>query len=257
MQNSLDDLFTLTEFLRFHPVEDRRNARRWILDPLGTKKDYAIDNLRQLMGTVALRRSRDSEMKRARSDLDVAVALTDAEREQYGSIRTKAQKMIASPDPVSSAHNLLSYILQLRQICSHGLNDRVSGSGYAAVHRPLPRNSVCNKCLEALPQSLVSQPSSFDGDESTYCMDCAAEEHSTPDLIIEALSSRNGLQDRRNTTPLADVRVHEVLGDGDVDMDLDNTISPEPELSSKVHAVIGNLVQFGSMQHADSKPIKR
>lgn len=257
VQNSLEDLFTLTEFLRFHPVEDRRNARRWILDPLGTKEAYAIDNLRLLMGTVALRRSKNSEMKRARADLEVAVALTDAEREQYGSIRAKAQKMVASADKASPAHNLLSYILQMRQVCSHGLHDRFSGSGYAAVRRPLPSNSVCNKCLEALPQSLVSRLSSVNGDESTYCRECAAEEHSTPDLIIESLSARNGLQDRRKPPSQTDFGVPEVLEDGDVAMDLDYTISTEPRLSSKVHAVIDNLVQLGTLRHADSTPIKR
>lgn len=39
VQNSLEDLFSLTEYLGFHPVENRLNARRWILEPLGARDE--------------------------------------------------------------------------------------------------------------------------------------------------------------------------------------------------------------------------
>lgn len=257
VQNSLNDLFTLTEFLRFHPVEDRRNARRWILEPLGTRDDRALDNLRVLMMAVALRRSRDSVMKRTRSDVEVAVALSDAERGQYESIRTKAHEIILSVEKSVAAHNLLSYILHLRQLCSHGLYERPARSESADAYGSLSSSPVCNKCLEPLPPDLVSQSNVVKSDESTYCLECAAEQTSTPDLITDSPSLSSNKHDKGNLTIHLDMSVSSVIEDDDVNMDLNEPVAVEPGFSSKVHSVISNLVKLEQPSHADSKPVKR
>lgn len=257
VQNSLDDLFTLTEFLRFHPVENRRNARRWILDPLGAKEDYAIENLRLLMRTMALRRSRDSEMKHIRSHVEVPVALLPTERQQYDVIRAKAWKMIVSAEKMMSAHNLLSYILQMRQICSRGLYKRISKSGPIVAREPPPSNAVCDKCLEALTSGFTNNPSLIKSGEPKYCLECAVDEESRSSLITDSLSLRSGVcQDTSTPTFRTDIGITDVPG-GDVDINLNTVTVPRPEQSSKIDSVIYNLVQLEQKRHVDSTPIKR
>ena len=238
VQNSLDDLFTLTEFLQFHPVENRQNARRWILDPLGTKEDYAIENFRCLVGTVALRRSRNSERKNIRSDSEVAVTLSHPERQQYDSILTKARNWIASTNKTTPTHNLLSCINQLRQICSHGLHERASRLEPAAAGRPLPSNTVCNKCLEAIPKELMLESSLAESGEPTYCEDCAAEERTNISPIADYSSSQSRLcRDTSNPNIWTAVGV--------------------TGISSKIESVVKNLILLEQRRYPGFKPIKR
>ncbi len=259
VHNSLDDLFTLTEFLRFHPVENRQNVRRWVLDPLGNREDHAIENLRLLMRTVALRRPRESQMKHLRSEVEVAVSLSPSERQQYDSIHTKARNMIVGAEKTTSAHKLLSYILRMRQLCSHGLNGQASRPGPAAGGGSLPCNAVCSKCSDVLPrdQSLNSN-SAADG-EPKYCLECATEESSTPCLITDPLSFQGGpCWDTSTPEFWTGVAVAPVPDDDDGgDMDLNASTVSTLEWSSKIDSVVNNLLQLEIIRHPDSIPIKR
>ena len=259
VQNSLDDLFTLTEFLRFHPVETRQNVRRWVLDPLGTNKDGAIENFRLLMMTVALRRSRNSEMKHVRSEVEVAVTLSQTERQQYGSIRTRAQNMMASVEKTTSAHNLLSYILQMRQVCSHGLRKRASRSGPAAARGPLPSNTSCNKCSGVLPRDLILTSSLAESGEPKYCPECAAEESGDLGLLTDSPSLQSHIcRDKSTPKSWTGITALDVLGDDDGgDIVLNATTESGPEWSSKIASVVNNLVQLEQSHHSGSTPIKR
>ena len=258
VHNSLDDLFTLTEFLRFYPVENRQNVRRWVLDPLGNREDDAIENLRLLMKTVALKRPRESQMKHVRSEIEVAVTLSPSERQQYDSIHTKARKMIVSAERTTSAHNLLSYILRMRQVCSHGLNGRASRPGPAAGGGPLPSNA-CSKCSDVLPRDLSLNSSLAADGGPKYCLECAAEESSTPCLITDPLSFQGGpCWDTSTPEPWTGVGVAHVPEDDDGgDMDFNATTVSTLESSSKIDSVVNNLLQLEKMRHPDSIPIKR
>ena len=256
IQNNLDDLFTLTEFLRFHPVENRQNARRWVLDPLGKVEEHAIENLRLLVRTVALRRSRDSEMRHVRSEVEVAVNLAYTERQQYNSIRARAQKMIAGAENTTSAHRLLSCILQMRQVCSHGLYGRASETGIAANRGSLFSNTVCDKCLETFSGDLNVDTSLDEDSGSKYCQECAAEESRT---ASDPLSLQSGIC--RNTStpfPWTGVGVADVLSDNDGgNMDLGADTVPLPDGSSKIDSVVNNLLQLEQGRQYGPAPTKR
>lgn len=258
VHNDLNDLFTLTEFLRFHPVENRQNARRWVLDPLETKEDYAIENLRLLVGTVALRRSRNSEMKHVRSDVEVAVTLSHTERQQYDSIRTRARNIVASVEKTTPAHNLLSCILQMRQVCSHGLHERGSRPEPADARVPVSSNTVCSKCLELLPGDLIHNSSLAESGESRYCPECAAEESSTLCLNTGSFSLQSRVcWDTSTPKSWTGVGVADVPGDDDGgDIDLNASTVSRPGWSSKIDSVVNNLVQLEQRRHPDAKPIK-
>ena len=156
VQNGLEDLFTLTEFLRFYPIENRLDSRRWILDPLGKKDASGLENLRLIMKAVALKRSTSSETHLGRAETEELVELCQAERERYDSIRVRARKKITRKGKNSSSHTLLSYILQMRQVCSCGLQDQTSRSDLVATRRPQRIAIVCDRCADVLPPPQLS-----------------------------------------------------------------------------------------------------
>ena len=255
IQNSLDDLFTLTEFLQYHPVETRQNARRWVLDPLGAKEDHAIENLRLIVGSVALRRTRSIEMKHVRSDIEVTVTLSNTERQQYDSIRTKARCMITCTEKKTFAHKLLLYIHQMRQVCSHGLY-----RGASAARGLLPSSTVCRKCSEALNRDMViNENSSADG-STQYCLECAAEENNSLGVETDSVSSQNfSCQDGGTPQYWTDVGMPNAHGDGDDNEDviLDAIALPRLDKSSKIDSVVNNLLQLEQNSQHASTPIKR
>ena len=251
VQNSLDDFFALTEFLRFHPVEDRCKARRWVLDPLGTQDEHALENLRLLVETVALRRTIGSEMSRARSDAVVTVPLSDTERRNYESIRNEARKMSVSVRKSATSHRLLYYILQMRQLCSHGLIGQTPVSNASGLLTPRP---TCNKCSENLPPDLSLGLPPVKSDELIFCLECAAEEDSVLDVTGDPSNLNQG---QRSTTRQAGTIVQEDTSDEDIDMDAYDTTQLTAESSSKIQSVIDNIVALDQQRHEDSSPVKR
>ena len=227
------------------------------MDPLATREDYAIENFRLLVGTVALRRARNSEIKTLRSDIEVAVTLSHTERQQYDSTRTRARNWIASTK--GTTDNLLSCINQLRQICSHGLHERASRSEPAAAGGPLPSNTVCNKCLEGISDDLILKSSLAESGEPTYCLECATEERSTLWPIADLSSSQSRVcEGTSSPKSWMAVGVADISGDddnGDIDLNA-NTVS-RLESSSKIDSVVNNLVRLEQMRPPGFKPIKR
>ena len=79
-------------------------------------------------------------MKHVRSELEVAVDLSRSECDEYETVRANAGRMKASMGKGMSAHTLLSFILQMRQICSHGLQEQTSSPRLMGTRKPLPSN---------------------------------------------------------------------------------------------------------------------
>lgn len=252
VQNSLDDFFSLTEFLGLHPVENRLNARGWILDPLGSGDRSSIDKLRYLVGSATLRRSRDTERNGRRSEYEVTVVLSPAERELYSSIRSKARECL-------SAHDRLSYLLKMRQVCSHGFrrqNQRLENVvGAGEVYRGA---ATCNKCGEGISPTLLENPRLSSSTLSQLCFECTDEESDTANSAIHSLSQMTGTYEETHTSP-SDLELDVLDGTSrsQIDFGQDHTISVSPEQSAKIRTVIGNLLQLQLERHQDGTPIKR
>lgn len=198
-------------------------------------------------------------MKNVRSDVEVAVTLSHTERQEYDSIRTRARNWHVSSEKTTSTHNLLSFILQLRQICSHGLHERACRSEPADAGGPLPSNIVCSKCLEGIPSDLILESIVAESGEPTYCLECAAEERSILCPTTD-LSSSQSLIFRDSSTPNSwtAVGVAEIPGDDDNgDIDLNATRVSRLRWSSKIDSVVNNLVLLEQRRHPEFKPIKR
>ena len=252
VQNSLDDLFTLTEFLAFYPVDNRLNARRWILDPLGAKDENSIENFRLLIRSATLRRSRDSERNGRRSELEVKVILSSAERELYNSIRSKARTCL-------SPHDRFSYILRMRQVCSHGLREQGQRFGNAEAAQDVQDGpTVCHRCGVYFSLMALRIPTLKMTNTPHFCLECADEQNGTTHSITESASVQDSTCEEPST-PVSDliVGVFDDTGDTDVDMDRDQ-ITPEISKSSaKILALMDNLLKLQLERHQDSTPIKR
>ncbi len=252
VQNSLDDLFSLTEFLGFYPVENRLNARRWILDPLGARDDSSVNNLRLIVKSAMLRRFRDSQRKGRRLEHEVKVILSPAERELYKSIRSKARTCL-------SPHDRLSYILRMRQVCSHGLRGPGQSLENAAASREvIDGPTVCHRCGESLfllPSRISTLKSS---NALQLCFECVDEQGGTAQSSTESRSLQDSLNEEVGTPESDfDVDMLDCTSENDVDMDRDQITLATPEPSTKIRTVLDNLLKLQQERHQDTSPIKR
>lgn len=252
VQNALDDLFSLTEFLGVYPVENRRNARRWILDPLGARDENSVENLRLLVRSITLRRSRDSERNGRRIEHEVKVVLSLAERELYNSIRSKARACL-------SPHDRFSFILRMRQICSHGLRGRGQRLENATAAREFYHGATvchrCGECLSPMPsRNSILEPSNA----PRFCFECADEQGGVVNSSTESSSLPEGTCEEPNT-PVSELNVSMLddTSEDDVDMDRDEITPTIPEQSAKIRTVLGNLLKLQQERHQDTTPIKR
>ena len=253
----MDDLFTLTEFLGFYPVDNRTNARRWILDPLGREEEHALENLRLVMSTVAIRRPKFSPSDCKRSEREVLVKLFQAEREQYDSTRTQARSMVTRTGNKSSAHTLLSFILRMRQLCSHGPSRPAIFRRPNLVRETSTCATVCDKCADsfnpAVPEILTL--TAIDGPR--YCPECAFEDDISASLPTQSPSAQNGVYKDTISIPRLEDQMIENLDDGVVEMEIDGPPVYERHTSSKIDSIVRNLIDLDRVRHHDSKPIKR
>ena len=252
VHNSLEDLFSLTEFLGFYPVENRLNARRWILDPLGVRDEHSIENFRMLVRSAMLRRSRGSERNGRRSELEVKVVLSSAERELYGSIRSKARTCL-------SPHDRFSYILKMRQVCSHGLLGRGQRLENAAAIREVCNGStVCHRCGEDLPPVLNRSSTFASTNTPQFCFDCADEQGG----IAKSITRSPSLRDSNCEEPISpgsdlDIEMLDDTSESDVGIGRNRTTVATPGPSAKINSVLGNLLKLQQERHHDLTPIKR
>lgn len=119
VQNWLDDLFSLLQFLRFHPFQTLPNARKYILEPLGRQDKKGLRNLQLTMEAISLRKGRRQICNQHRNEEILYVNLNVDERQRYSSILEEA-RYLARTTGRKRGKNILQSILALRQLCSHG-----------------------------------------------------------------------------------------------------------------------------------------
>lgn len=242
MQNKLEDLFSLTEFLKFYPVDSYSNARQYILNPLGRKDQRVLAYLRSIMTTVALRRAKAACQIRRRSEIQESVVLSSDEREQYDRILFHAKKMRSKSTRDAPAQVLFRSIIKLRQICSHGKLNHLPETGSDRQTRG--QTSNCRNCGDSLPRSPMSIEVDRDIQEGQLCYDCALSYDIATDL-----SPHHSLLD-------VDAEVSE---NEDVEMDMYRDESPllKTEKSSKLEKVLSNLFKRQRDFNDDRTPVKR
>lgn len=257
MQNKLDDLFSLTEFLRFYPVDSPSNARQYILNPLGRGDQRVLTDLRSIMTTVALRRAKAACQSRRRSEIEQSVVLSPSERELYDRILIHAKKS-RSESAQDASHILLRSIIKLRQICSHGTLNQTPQ--VRSDLQSLQQISNCRICGDSLPPMQIEADRDVQG--GRLCYDCTltwnniATGSPSQHSLFDAVSHQTaGLSTVDNWMSIdAEVSVND---DVEINMYRDEAAVVKAGTSSKLEKVLFNLIDLQRTLDNDKTPVKR
>ncbi|KAI1481970.1 SNF2 family N-terminal domain-containing protein [Daldinia eschscholtzii] len=121
IQNRLEDLGSLVEFLRIHPFDDPDVFKHTFLTPIDQGQQSGWDQLKSLIQSIALRRTKESVNSDlclpSRKDFIHHVRLNSEEQTLYNLVKRGFALAIESGGAVM---NTFQFILRLRQICNHG-----------------------------------------------------------------------------------------------------------------------------------------
>jgi SNF2 family DNA or RNA helicase len=123
IQNSLEDLAALVNFVRSSPLEDLHMFKKHIISPLMKRSEKGVGNLRQLLDSVCLRRTKQL--------LDLPEVVSESrllnfsprEKKQYIETRDKLIQTIRQSRFLPKNKGYLGVFqlqLQLRRLCNHG-----------------------------------------------------------------------------------------------------------------------------------------
>jgi SWI/SNF-related matrix-associated actin-dependent regulator of chromatin subfamily A3 len=125
VQNSLEDFVALLSFIKASPLDDVHHFRRFIITPLMKREENSGDNLRKLLDSICLRRTKELlNLPHVIEDLQV-LKFSAEEQQHYLWTRDKLIKLIKlnTLKPKSNRKGYLGVFqlqLQLRRLCNHG-----------------------------------------------------------------------------------------------------------------------------------------
>lgn len=206
IQNSLEDLGSLVEFLRVHPFDSPGSFQDTFIS---SSKSW--EHLKALIQCIAIRRTKatiEQEINLPpRREIVQPVHIDSDERQIYDLIK---RHFVLSIDSGGSTMNAFNLILRLRQVCNHGLDllpahlQEWIKQARLFSDQPLPNLTsceVCNgllapkgkevmvlPCLHELCRTCINWDDKGDKDKDTVCPIC---EGSYP-KAIEQLSARVG-----------------------------------------------------------------
>ncbi|KAJ0107224.1 hypothetical protein J7T55_007594 [Diaporthe amygdali] len=122
IQNRLDDLASLAQFLRIHPVSSKDLFQKYIFAPLANTTPNSKP-LRAYMEAYCLRRTESCLSLPANREVTIALRLSKAERELYDQVLDDTRRQI--DDLISTGKNLrctklFTALMRLRMICNLG-----------------------------------------------------------------------------------------------------------------------------------------
>jgi SWI/SNF-related matrix-associated actin-dependent regulator of chromatin subfamily A3 len=147
IQNRLEDLGSLFQFLRIQPFNTPADFRKYIVHPMSAGNTRGLDNLRAVLESMCLRRTRHILPLPQFMNNDEEIDLSIDEAKIYQSIQAEANrafhKAINSNSTVGLLSSFLQLILQSRLLCNHG----------TLVHRD---------AVDAIPDADSASGSAFD-----------------------------------------------------------------------------------------------
>lgn len=127
IQNRLEDLLSVTKFLRLSPYEDRSRFGQYILSPFKTGDPSVLASLRVLVDSFTLRRVKDKIDLPPREDKIITLDFSEKEKQLHEFFRNESKLMmnvIAGESKTKMGgrmyHHVLKAMMILRQISAHG-----------------------------------------------------------------------------------------------------------------------------------------
>ncbi len=250
IQNRLEDLASLVEFLRVDPFDSPAAFRQHFLDPIDRQGSDGWVRLRTLVQAISLRRTKtalENEIGLPPPENVICpVYLDEGEKRAYELGKTRFEKAI---DSGGGQMNAFQLILRLRQICNHGvdllpsnLRNWLDMASQFDERAPLQLDT-CESCGQVLPQ---------DVDDATFeelpcahqiCQACRLEanhedldEGSTATCPLCWKTKRNRPQGQLEDSILLNYRpsskVRALLGNLDQDQDIATAAGLPPEKRS-------------------------
>ncbi|KAI9819643.1 MAG: hypothetical protein M1827_007093 [Pycnora praestabilis] len=259
VQNRLDDLFSLTKFLRFYPLDDLKNARKYILEPLSKKDRNGLINLRLAMRAIALRRNKQSFDDRRRTEKVVFVDLSYNERERYTALRDRARRYLSDYGAPEKSNTLLRSIGLLRKVCNHGTTEIISRPDPVGSSALRSQTLSCDNCFETLTPPPQTRPSeeSIASCGHILCGECTQEQASSEDPRLNSIPMACSIC---NVPAISRSRVYNDVPEStnfehDTDMDREETPPHSSASSSKIEKVLHTLLELRT-QCDGQPPIK-
>lgn len=156
VQNSLEDVAALISFIRSSPLDDHHKFRRHVILPLMKRSENGVENLRQLLDSICLRRTK--QLLNLPEVISESRLLTFSAREeqQYIHTREKLIKMInqnrLQPMNEKGYLGVFQLQLQLRRLCNHGTFQKLSLGAkefdpeQAIAHLKKQKEAKCEAC---------------------------------------------------------------------------------------------------------------
>jgi hypothetical protein len=190
IQNKLEDIGSLIKFIRVVPFKSNANFRRHIIEPLLTEAPNSGENLRLLLGSVCLRRTKRHLQVPEATFETVTLSLSKEEQILYSKILEMSER--AFDDFISSKFKLRRYnymfqaIARLRVLCNLGtfyqastLNSsgpEVIGMGKSPTALQMQNEATCELCSCDIGTSdLVRKTSLSSSCLHLLCPECSAE----------------------------------------------------------------------------------
>ncbi len=161
IHNSLDDLGSLVSFLRVPLLQSRATFRRAVARPIEEARPGGDQNLRLLLESICLRRTRGLLGLREPEETVCNVEPSVEERQLYTRVgecaRGLVDEAISHSNKTSPYAVVLQTITRLRRICNHGTMDPAlvqdlsrqrneDGDDYQVADEISQQSATCAKC---------------------------------------------------------------------------------------------------------------
>ncbi|KAE9372536.1 hypothetical protein N431DRAFT_375776 [Stipitochalara longipes BDJ] len=123
IQNSLEDLAALVNFIQSYPLDDFHVFKKHIISPLMKGSEKGVDNLRQLLDSICLRRTKQLLNLPEVISESRLLSFSSREKKQYIDTRDELVKIINQNrlQPQNKSYlGVFQLQLQLRRLCNHG-----------------------------------------------------------------------------------------------------------------------------------------
>lgn len=129
IQNTLFDLGALIRFLRVPLLENTSTFRDLIVKPIESGTAGGFDNLRTLLKSICLRRTKDLLNFPRLEEINHKLELSSAEKEMYHNIAEVSKQtiddIISGRKAIEEYSGILQTIMRLRLLCNHGTFDNM------------------------------------------------------------------------------------------------------------------------------------
>jgi hypothetical protein len=238
IQNGINDIFSLTRFLRFYPFDVRSNIRKFVTGPLSKRDQQGLDNLRLMMKVFSLRRIKAGLGLQPPEERKVMVSLSDQERRQYDEVKAQLLSRLAEMPKSNSSktsHVVLEGIRCLRQICCSGLTQVVHEARFE--NQSAIDISPCNDC-GAMIDSVAALHGAFHGQcGHSFCNSC----YST---ISESVSTITTARCCPVCCEVQDIPADDTMQENGLLLDKNRNDYSNRPLSSKLVAVQSSLAEL-------------